>query len=47
MDTIGTSKLVLLMEVSFVEGSFNIIVKMGSRVSFIRVHYSRVMNRQL
>ncbi len=24
-DTIGTSKLVLLMEVSFVEGSFNII----------------------
>ncbi len=24
MDTIGTSKLVLLIEVSFVEGSFNI-----------------------
>ncbi len=25
MDTIGTSKLVLLIEVSFVEGPFNII----------------------
>ncbi len=25
MDTIGTSKLVLLIEVSFVEGSFNVI----------------------
>ena len=28
MDTIGTSKFVLLVEVSFFEGSFNIIIKL-------------------
>ncbi len=32
MDTIGTSKLVLLIEVSFVEGPFNILkYQIGTR----------------
>ncbi len=35
-DTIGTSKLVLLIEVSFVEGSFNIIkYQNGTRKVFL------------
>ncbi len=41
MDTIGTSKCVLLIEVSFVEGSFNIIIFIEMLVSRARLYLGK------